>query len=56
VKSYKVSNIGLDYDFKFLQSFKLGIQLANIFNYKYQSVEGRYMPGQNFNIYINFKF
>jgi iron complex outermembrane receptor protein len=56
VKGYRISNIGLDYDFKFLKSFKLGIQVANIFNYKYQSVEGRYMPGRNFNIFTNFKF
>jgi outer membrane cobalamin receptor len=56
VKGYKVSNISLDYDFKFLKSFKFGIQVANIFNYKYQSVEGRYMPGRNFNIFTNFKF
>lgn len=56
VESYKVSNISTDYNFKLLKSLKIGLQIANIFNQKYQSVEGRYMPGKNFNIFINFKF
>lgn len=56
VKDYSVSNIGVDYDFNFLNSFKLGFQLMNLFNKNYESLESRPMPGRNFNIYLNFKF
>ena len=54
VKAYKISNIGIDYNI--LKSLKVGFQIANILNQKYQSVEGRFMPGRNFNILTNFKF
>ena len=54
VKAYKISNIGIDYNF--IKSVKVGFQVANILNQKYQSVEGRFMPGRNFNIFTNFKF
>lgn len=56
IKSYKLSNIGFDYDFKFLKSAKLGFEIRNILNQYYQSVEDRPMPGRNFNMYINLKF
>ena len=56
IKSYKVSNIGLDYDFKFLKSLKLGFEIRNMLNQYYQNVEDRPMPSRNFNMYINLKF
>ena len=56
IEAYKISNIGLDYDFKFLKSSKFGFEIRNVFNQKYQSVEDRPMPGRNFNMYINLKF
>ncbi|WP_411377516.1 TonB-dependent receptor domain-containing protein [Flavobacterium psychrophilum] len=56
IKSYKVSNIGIDYDFKFLSNSKLGFQVLNLFNKKYQTLEDRPSPGRNFNIYITLKF
>ena len=56
IKAYKISNIGIDYDFKFFEQFKLGFQVANILNEKYQSVEDRPLPGRNFNVFINLKF
>ncbi|WP_428229711.1 TonB-dependent receptor plug domain-containing protein [Flavobacterium sp.] len=56
VKDYTISNLGIDYDFKFLNSFKLGFQVLNLFNENYESLENRPMPGRNFNIYINLKF
>ncbi|MEP6803023.1 MAG: TonB-dependent receptor, partial [Flavobacterium sp.] len=56
VKDYTVSNLGIDYDFKFLESFKLGFQVLNLFNENYESLENRPLPGRNFNIYINLKF
>ena len=56
IKDYTLSNIGIDYDFKFLDSFKLGIQVLNIFNENYESLEDRPMPGRNFNMYLTLKF
>ena len=56
VSAYTVSNIGVDYDFKLLSSFKVGIQVLNVWNTFYQSLEYRPMPGRNYNLYLNFKF
>ncbi|MCC9016858.1 TonB-dependent receptor plug domain-containing protein [Flavobacterium lipolyticum] len=56
VSAYTVSNIGVDYDFKFLSSFKVGFQVLNVWNTFYQSLEYRPMPGRNYNLYLNFKF
>ncbi len=56
IKAYKISNVGIDYDFKFLENFKLGFQINNILNQKYQSVEDRPLPGRNFNVFMNLKF
>ena len=56
LNSYMVSNIGIDYDFNFLKSFKLGFQVLNLFNEAYESLENRIMPGRNFNMYLIFKF
>ena len=56
IEAYKISNVGLDYDFKFLKSSKFGFEIRNVLNQKYQSVEDRPMPGRNFNMYINLKF
>ena len=56
IKAYQVSNLGISYDFKFLESTKLGIQVMNIMNLAYQSLEQRPLSGRNFNMYINLKF
>lgn len=56
VDPYLVSNIGVDYDFKLLSSFKIGVQVLNLFEEKYESLENRPMPGRNFNMYLNLKF
>ncbi|MCD9577416.1 TonB-dependent receptor plug domain-containing protein [Flavobacterium soyae] len=56
INDYTVSNLGIDYDFKFLDSFKLGFQVLNIFNEDYESLEDRPMPGRNFNMYLTLKF
>lgn len=50
--NYKISNIGLDYNFGNKNVYKLGLQVLNVWNEKYQSVESRMMPGRNFNIYL----
>jgi iron complex outermembrane receptor protein len=56
IDDYTVSNIGVDYDFKFFDSFKLGFQILNVFEEEYQSLEDRPMPGRNFNMYLTLKF
>lgn len=56
IDDYTVSNLGIDYDFKFLDSFKLGFQVLNVFNENYESLENRPMPGRNFNMYLTLKF
>lgn len=56
VSDYMISNIGIDYDFKFLESFKIGFQVLNLLNVAYESLENRPMPGRNFNMYLNLKF
>nr|WP_315258134.1 TonB-dependent receptor [uncultured Flavobacterium sp.] len=56
INDYIVSNLGIDYDFKFLDSFKLGFQVLNFFNENYESLENRPMPGRNFNMYLTLKF
>jgi len=56
INDYTVSNLGIDYDFKLLDSFKLGFQVLNIFNENYESLESRPMPGRNFNMYLTLKF
>ncbi|MBS7232256.1 TonB-dependent receptor [Flavobacterium psychroterrae] len=56
INDYNVSNIGIDYDFKFLHTFKLGFQVLNVLNKEYESLEYRPMPGRNFNMYLTLKF
>lgn len=56
INDYTVSNIGIDYDLKFLDSFKVGFQVLNLFNKDYESLENRPMPGRNFNMYLTLKF
>jgi outer membrane cobalamin receptor len=56
IHDYTVSNIGIDYTFKLLNSFKLGFQILNVLNEDYESMENRPMPGRNFamNLSLNF--
>ncbi|MBK0371206.1 TonB-dependent receptor plug domain-containing protein [Flavobacterium agrisoli] len=56
VPAYTVSNIGIDYDLKFLNTFKIGFQVLNLWNSAYESLENRPMPGRNYNLYLNLKF
>lgn len=56
INDYLISNIGIDYDLKFLDAFKVGFQVLNLFNKNYESLENRPMPGRNFNMYITLKF
>ncbi|WP_053990308.1 TonB-dependent siderophore receptor [Mangrovimonas sp. TPBH4] len=56
VDSYWLHNAGVEYGFGNSQSWVVGIQVKNIMNKNYQSVANRYMPGINYNFYINFNF
>lgn len=52
LKEYNVSNFGVDYDFGKKNSYKAGFKMQNVLGEKYENVEGRFMPGRNFNVYV----
>ncbi len=56
MEAYLISNLGLSYDFGRNDTYKIGARVLNFFDEEYQSVEDRWMPGRNFNIYINLNF
>ncbi len=56
VSSYSLSNMGLEYGFGKSKSYRLGIQVLNLYDEVYQSVLDYPMPGRNFNLYINLNF
>lgn len=53
---YFVSNASIAYDFGKTNSYQLGFQVLNLLNEKYASVESRFLPGRNFNMYLTLKF
>jgi len=53
---YFITNIGASYSLGRKSDWELGGRVNNVFNKEYQNVEDRWMPGTNFNLYINFKF
>ena len=53
---YFLTNLGLSYAMDKQRNWQLGGKVNNLFNKEYQNVENRWMPGVNFNIYLNFKF
>lgn len=54
--SYTVSNVMAGYNFGTKSTYKIGFQVRNLWNEKYESVASRYFPERNFNIYLNLKF
>ncbi|MBC7523412.1 MAG: TonB-dependent receptor [Flavobacterium sp.] len=54
--NYFVSNAGIKYSISSKNKIKLGFDVLNIFNEKYQSVSTRPMPGINYNFNITFNF
>ncbi len=56
IKGYQVSNVGINYNFGKLNTYKIGFQTLNIFNENYESTENRPLPGTNFNINLTLKF
>ncbi|WMI69953.1 TonB-dependent siderophore receptor [Mangrovimonas sp. YM274] len=53
---YWLHNAGVEYGLGKAPSWTMGIQIKNILNKNYQSVANRYMPGTNYNLYLNFNF
>lgn len=56
VASYLVSNASADYNFGKSNTYQLGFRVLNLWNENYASVESRFQPGRNFNLYLNLKF
>jgi len=56
IKGYNISNLGAEWNFGQKRNLMLGVQLRNIWDKAYQNVMNRWMPGRNYNIYINLKF
>ncbi|WP_053971806.1 TonB-dependent siderophore receptor [Mangrovimonas sp. ST2L15] len=56
LEDYFINNLGVEYQFHKPFPIQLGVQVKNILNETYQSVANRYMPGINYNFYLNFNF
>ena len=56
LKSFKIINFGVNYNFSNSNTYKIGFQVRNIFNENYQNVISRPMPGRNFNLNFNLNF
>ncbi|GHA34933.1 TonB-dependent receptor [Salinimicrobium marinum] len=56
LNSYSVSNLGISYELGKEHNYRVGGRVLNLFDIAYESVENRWMPGINFNIYLNFNF
>jgi len=56
IDAYLVSNASLNYGFGKKNSCILGFQVLNLLDEKYASVESRYLPGRNFNMYLTLNF
>ena len=56
IPSYVVANVGVDYEIPWINTFKIGCQVLNVWNEKYESLENRIMPGRNYAMYLIFKF
>ncbi len=56
LNGYSVSNAGSNFHFGKKRQYKLGVEIRNIFNAKYQSLPSRPMPGRSINSSLTFKF
>ncbi len=54
VEPFWIHNLGMEY--RLFDQSALGLRIQNLFNENYQSVANRFMPGINYNIYLNFNF
>lgn len=53
IPDYWTTNLGLGY--RISENFGANLQVNNIFNHQYQSVENRWMPGVNYQLSIHIK-
>lgn len=56
LNSYMVANLGAEYALGKQKKHKFGLQVLNLWDEAYESVQNRPMPGRNFNCYINLIF
>lgn len=56
LEGYNVGTLGAEYHFKFISGLDIGAQVHNLWDAAYQNVTMRPMPGQNYTMYLNFKF
>lgn len=56
LNSYMVANLGAEYALGKQKKYTLGVQVLNLWDEAYESVQNRPMPGRNFNFYINLIF
>src|SRR5690554_4451197 len=56
LNSYMVANLGAEYALGKQKEYTLGVQVFNLWDEAYESVQNRPMPGRNFNCYINLIF
>lgn len=56
IDAYLVSNASVNYDFGKTNSYTLGFQVLNLYDENYVSVESRFLPGRNYNMYLILKF
>ena len=54
--AYKVSNLGIEYEFLKKARGRIGFEIRNLWNEKYQSMPSRPMPGRAYYISLTFKF
>ena len=56
IDPYLVGNATVNYTFGKKFSYTLGVQVLNLWNENYQSVENRFLPGRNINTYLTLNF
>ncbi|ALM48360.1 TonB-dependent receptor [Flavobacterium psychrophilum] len=56
IDSYTVGNAGLEYSFGKNDVASLGVQVLNVLNKEYESVDSRPLPGRNYNVYLTLNF
>lgn len=56
IDAYFVNNASVSYDFGNKNSRIVGFQVLNLLNENYASVESRFLPGRNFNMYLTLNF
>ncbi len=56
LNDYWVHDLGLEYKLGKHKHIVVGGQIKNVFNKNYQSLSQRFMPGINYNFYLNYNF